>query len=239
MNCIVVDDEPLAQDLLEDFINKVPFLDLKMKCKNAFEAIEIINGQTIDLVFLDIQMPKLSGVQLAESITNMPMIIFTTAFDKYAVESYDLDAIDYLLKPFTFERFLKSVNKAYAFFSKRKNKGENAEEEHGTDQFIFVNAEYSAIKINLDDILYIEGLKDYVKIYTGPKPILTLQSLKSLQEKLPKNNFIRVHRSYIISLNKIDSIQRNRIVIGEKRIPVGDTYKNEFYNKIGKHNISD
>jgi DNA-binding LytR/AlgR family response regulator len=182
-------------------------------------------------------MPKLSGVQLAESIASMPMIIFTTAFDKYAAESYDLDAIDYLLKPFTFDRFLKAVNKAYTFYSNRRNKSESTIDENQTNQFIFVSSEYSSVKINLDEIRYIEGLKDYVKIYAGPKPILTLQSLKSFQKKLPENKFLRVHRSYIVSIKKIESIQRNRIVIGEKLIPIGDTYKRDFYRKIDEHNV--
>ncbi len=233
MNCIIVDDEPLAQDLLEDFINKVPFLKLIDKCKNALEALEIIHKKKIDLIYLDIQMPKLSGVQFAESMQHKPMVIFTTAFSKYAVESYNLDAIDYLLKPFTFERFLKATNKAYAKHTSKVS----PENEKQKNDFIFVNADYSSVKINLNDILYIEGLKDYIKIYAGSKPILTLQSLKAIQEKLPKDQFIRVHRSFIISINKIESIQRNRIIIGEKRIPVGDSYKKDFYQLVEKYNL--
>ncbi|MFC2136918.1 LytR/AlgR family response regulator transcription factor [Bacteroidota bacterium] len=233
MNCIIVDDEPLAQDLLEDFINKVPFLKLIKKCKNAFEAIEIIHNEEIDLIYLDIQMPKLSGIQFAESMEHEPMVIFTTAFSKYAVESYNLNAVDYLLKPFTFERFLKATNKAYAKLTSKVS----LENKKQKNEFIFVNADYSSVKINLYDILYIEGLKDYIKIYAGSKPILTLQSLKAIQEKLPKNQFIRVHRSFIVSINKIESIQRNRIIIGEKRIPVGDSYKKEFYQLVEKHNL--
>ena len=233
MNCIIVDDEPLAQDLLEDFIKKVPFLKLIKKCKNAFEAMEVIHQEVVNLIYLDIQMPKLSGIQLAESMDHKPMVIFTTAYSKYAVESYNLDAIDYLLKPFTFDRFLKATNKAYAKYT--GNSSQKNEQRKGN--FIFVNAEYSSVKIDLKDILYIEGLKDYVKIYTGSKPILTLLSLKGIQEKLPADQFIRVHRSFIVSINKIESIQRNRIIIGEKRIPIGDSYKNEFNKLIENHNL--
>ncbi len=237
MKCIIVDDEPLAQDLLEDFICRVPFLQLTNKCRNVIEAMEILQKETIHLIFLDIQMPKITGIQFAGSMTKAPMIIFTTAFSKYAVESYNLDAIDYLLKPFTFERFLKAVNKAYSEYSGKDKTGTDEKNAGLAGEFIFVNAEYCSVKINLNDILYIEGLKDYVKIYAGAKPVLTLQSLKSLQEKLSGKNFIRVHRSYIVSIDKIDSIQRNRIIIGNKYIPVGETYKDEFYERIGKHNI--
>lgn len=234
MKCIIVDDEPLATDLMVDFVEKTPFLTLLGTCKNAFEANEIIHKQEVDLLFLDIQMPNLTGIQLMHSLEKKPMVIFTTAYSEYAVESYDLNAVDYLLKPFTFERFLKAVNKAYALFNKEDAvpsiEGEG-------EKFIFVNTDYKKLKINLDDILYIEGLSDYIKIYIDDKPILTLQSLKGMEEKLPSDRFIRVHRSYIVSLSKIESIQRNRIVIGKKRIPVGDNYKDAFYKTIEKYNL--
>jgi DNA-binding LytR/AlgR family response regulator len=237
MKCIIVDDEPLAQDLLEDFIGRVTFLQLRKRCRNVMDAMKILQKESIDLIFLDIQMPKITGIQFAGSIAKAPMIIFTTAFSKYAVESYNLDAVDYLLKPFSFERFLKAVNKAYSIYAGKDKRAIEAEDSGLAGEFIFVNAEYSSVKINLNDILYIEGLKDYVKIYAGAKPLLTLQSLKSLEGKLPGKHFIRVHRSYIVSIDKIDSIQRNRIVIGDKYIPIGETYKDEFYERIGKHNV--
>ena len=237
MNCIIVDDEPLATDLMVDFVKKIPFLILLGTCKNAFEANEIIHKKNVDLLFLDIQMPNLSGIQLIHSLEKKPLVIFTTAYSEYAVESYDLNAIDYLLKPFTFERFLKAVNKAYALFSKKDDKQSEKDGQIEGDKFIFVNADYKKVKINLKEILYIEGLSDYIKIYTGEKPILTLQTLKVMEEKLPDDRFIRVHRSFIVSLNRIESIQRNRIIIGKTRIPIGDNYKDSLYKTLEKYNI--
>ncbi len=238
MNCIIVDDEPLAIDLLEDFISKIPFLNLLKKCKNAFEAIEVINKNKVDLIFLDINMPKLSGVQLAAGLEKDPMIIFTTAHTEYAVESYNLNAVDYLLKPFTFDRFFKAVNKAYTLFNQRTIKQSEELENTEIKDFIFVQADYSSVKILLNDILYIEGLKDYLKIHViDKKPILTLMTLKAMEEKLPENKFIRVHRSFIVSIAKIESIQRNRIKIGEELIPVGDFYKESFNRAIDSLNI--
>jgi two-component system LytT family response regulator len=240
MNTIIVDDEPLAIDLMEDFISRIPFLTLTGKCRNAFEAIQTINTKQVDLIFLDIQMPNISGIQLLQSLDKKPLVIFTTAYAEYAVESYNLNAIDYLLKPFEFERFFKAVNKAYALFS-NKRINSSATEKHMAEpadkDFIFVKSDYKTLKINLDDILYIEGLKDYVKIYTGQKPILTLQSLKSLEEKLPSTKFIRVHRSFIVAFQKINSIERGIIRIGEKRIPVGESYKEGFQKLIKEKNI--
>jgi DNA-binding LytR/AlgR family response regulator len=237
MNCLIVDDEPLAIDLIVDFVKKVPFLNLLGTCKNAIEANEKIHKNKVDLLFLDIQMPNLSGIQLMHSLEKKPLVIFTTAYSEYAVESYDLNAIDYLLKPFTFERFLKAVNKAYSLYDNNETKLSEQLTNKKSDKFIFINADYKKVKINLDDILYIEGLSDYIKIYAGDKPILTLQSLKTMEEKLPEEQFIRVHRSFIVSLKKIESIQRNRIIIGKKRIPVGDNYKEEFYRRIERFNV--
>jgi two-component system, LytTR family, response regulator len=241
MNAIIVDDEPLAIDLLEDFISRIPFLTLTGKCKNAFEAIQAMNTKQVDLVFLDIQMPGINGIQLLQGIDRKPLVIFTTAYAEYAVESYNLNAVDYLLKPFDFERFFKAVNKAYTLFSNRKSNRAVTEvsktvEPAGQD-FIFVKSDYKTLKINLDDIIYIEGLKDYVKIFTGPKPILTLQSLKSLEEKLPATKFIRVHRSFIVAIQKINSIERGIIRIGDKRIPVGESYREGFQKLIEEKNI--
>jgi len=233
MRCIAIDDEPLALDLVEDFAGKVPFLDLVHKFKSPFDAIDIIQKEKIDLLFLDIQMPDINGVQFISSIDTKPMVIFTTAYEDYAVEGFNLNAIDYLVKPFSFERFFKAVNKAYEYHKLKSNPQKVIEEQKvNENKYIFVKADYSTVKINLDDILYIEGLKDYIKIYAGQKPVLTLLSLKKIEEKLPSNRFVRVHRSYIVSIDKIESIQRNRIIIGEKRIPVGDYYKENFYKII-------
>lgn len=242
MNCLIVDDEPLAADLIEDFVSRVPYLNLVNKCRNAFECIENLKINTVDLIFLDIQMPNLSGIQLLKSLDKKPMVIFTTAYSEYAAESYNLDAIDYLLKPFTFERFFKAVNKAYSKHndSLKSNQitepivNEISEKEI---EYLFVKSEYKTIKINIKDIEYIEGLKDYVKIYAGSKPILSLLSLKSLEGKLPKENFQRVHRSFIVAIDKIENIQRHRIVIKDNYIPIGDNYKDNFYKSIEKYNI--
>jgi DNA-binding LytR/AlgR family response regulator len=185
-------------------------------------------------------MPNLTGIQLLKGLAKKPMVIFTTAYSEHAAESYNLDAVDYLLKPFTFERFLKSVNKAYSRFSEKQDSSRPDTQEADKNinaEYIFIKSDYKTIKVETKDILYIEGLKDYVKIYAGAKPILSLLSLKSLEEKLPQKTFIRVHRSYIVSLYKIESIQKNRIVIGDKYIPIGDNYKENFYKIIEDYNI--
>ena len=234
MNCIVVDDEPLARDLLEDFIAKVPFLKLKALCKNGFEAMEVLQKEKIDLIFLDIQMPDLSGLQLFESLAHKPQVIFTTAYHDYAVEGFDLDATDYLVKPFTFDRFLKAANKAYRIYHTNNTGVDSLKqtEENASKDILFVKEGTATVRINLSDVLYMEGLKDYIKIFTTGKTILTLMPLKKMEEKLPDDIFIRVHRSYIVSIPKIDSIERNRIVIGENWIPVGDYYKEEFHKRL-------
>jgi len=232
LKCIAIDDEPLALDIVEDYINKVDFLTLTKKCFRATTAIDIIQKGEVDLIFLDIQMPGITGVQLAKSIKSIPPVIFTTAYSDYAVEGFELDAVDYLVKPFTFERFLKAVNKAYELHKLKNKKGE---ESQIRNEFIFVKSEYKNIKINFKDIVFIEGLSDYIKIHlTSGKKVLSLQSLKAFLEKLPKNDFIRIHRSYIISIDKIKSIQKNRVFIGETELSVGESYKEDFLKMIGK-----
>ncbi len=239
MNCIAVDDEPLALDIVEDFIEKIAFLKLIKKCNRASDAIEILQNEKIDLIFLDIRMPGISGVQMIKTLKNIPPVIFTTAYTDYAIEGYDLDVLDYLLKPFTFERFLKSANKAYSLYKLKDQKAINDNTRARKDknsfakEYIFVKSEYKNIKIQLTDILYIEGLSDYVKIhlYTG-KTLLSLQNLKNIMAKLPEDEFVRIHRSFIISLRRIDSIQKNSVILGEKQIPIGEKYKKDFFNKI-------
>jgi len=238
MNCIAVDDEPLALKLIEDFSKKIPFLNLIKLCKNAFEAIEIIQKEKVDLIFLDINMPDLSGISLLKNINSKPLVIFTTAYSEYAVEGFELNAIDYLVKPFYFERFFKAANKAFEIYNLHSKKDfiqsiDNA----NSYEYIFVKADYSIVKVYLADILYIEGLKDYVQIFTGDKKILTLITMKKMEEKLPSKKFIRVHRSFIVAIDKIDLIQRNRIVINETRIPIGNSFKDNFYNRIEDVNL--
>ncbi|HON53021.1 MAG TPA: LytTR family DNA-binding domain-containing protein [Bacteroidales bacterium] len=229
MKCVLVDDEPLARDVLQTYIEQVPYLQLIGICKNVFEASQYLSKESIDLLFLDIQMPEINGVAFAHSLQNAPMIIFTTAYSQYAIEGFDLQAVDYLLKPISPERFLKAVTKAYEIYM-FKNQIHNQEI---NQDFMFVKSEYQTVKINFNDITYIEGLKDYVKIYCGKKMIVTLMNMKHIYEKLPKNLFIRVHKSYIIHIHAIEKIDRQRILIQSKYIPIGDVYKDEFEKKMG------
>lgn len=235
IRCLAVDDEPLALDVIEKHISKIPELQLVEKCTSPIKALEILNSQEIDLVFLDIEMSEITGIQMLKSMSRKPMVIFTTAYENYAMEGYELDVVDYLLKPISFDRFLKGVNKAQEYFLLKKNAStrDHSSYEHG---FIFVKSEYQMIKVNFKDILYIEGLKDYVKIYNGPKPILSLQNLKSIESKLPSTHFTRVHKSFIVSLHKIDSVHKGRIKIGENEIPIGENYRDSFLKLITDSN---
>jgi DNA-binding LytR/AlgR family response regulator len=236
IRCLAIDDEMLALDLLEDNIRKVPFLELVQKCSSAMEAMEVLRQQPVDLLFLDIQMPDISGIQMLRSLQSRPLVIFTTAFSKYATEGFDLDVIDYLLKPYSFERFLKAVNKVQEYMDLRglaANQA-NGREIVASQNFLFVKADYKLHKINLKDILYIEGLKDYVKIYTGDKPIVTQMSMKGLEEKLPTKDFIRIHRSFIVAFSKIDFIQKHMLTIGNKEIPISDHYRDELFKIINQ-----
>lgn len=235
LNCLLIDDEPLALDLIEGFCNKISYINIFAKCNRATDAIEIIQKESIDLIFLDIQMPDINGMQLLKNIKNKPLVIFTTAYEQYALESYNLDVIDYLLKPISFDRFLKAANKALDYYTLKNNSNYlTSTNIDKTNDHFFVKAEYQNVKIKYDDILYIEGLKDYVKIFLSSKnkPVLTLLSLKYLEEKLSASNFIRVHRSYIISLNKIDSYSKTFIFIGEHKIPIGELYIDKIKNVL-------
>lgn len=240
MNCIVIDDEPLALDLLTDYIEKIPFLKLERTFTNPIEGLGYLQENAVDLVFLDVELPYLSGIEFVKCLQSKPQIIFTTAYEKYAVTGYDLEITDYLVKPIVFERFMKASSKAYSL-NKLNRKGTdrpaNTSEKEPQPDYIMVKTGYSTIKVNLNDILYIEGLKDYIKIHTSEKTILTLNSLKKIQEILPDTRFVRVHRSFIIALPKIDSIQRSRIVIGKAFVPVGENYKSSFKDLIGAINL--
>lgn len=234
IRCLIIDDEPLAVELLEDFVSKISFLTLEKSCSSAFEAISVIQEGNIDLIFSDIEMPEFTGIEFIKSLEKKPLFIFTTAYSHYAVEGFNLNAVDYLVKPIPFHRFLTAVNRAQELFE-LKTEAEIPVQPSLTMQssdFIFVKSEYENLKVNLNTIRYIEGLKDYIKIYTNdPKPILTLNSLKAFEEKLP-DNFIRVHRSFIVSLNHINSVQRNRIIIDKVYIPIGQNYKDDFIKRI-------
>lgn len=235
MKCLVVDDEPLAQQVIEDFIGRVPFLEFAGKCSSAMEAIEILQHDPVDLLFLDINMPVITGMDMIASLPVKPLFILTTAYSEYALESYALNATDYLLKPIPFERFLTAVNKAYEIHTLRNQSktGHNAAQEEAYPAHIFVRADYQTVRISLSDILYIEGLKDYVRIHLADrKPVMTLQTMKNMVELLPPQQFVRIHKSFIINLNRIDAVERNRVLFGDKRIPVGDGYKDEFMNRL-------
>ena len=235
MNCIAIDDEPLALNVIKDFCEKISFLNLVGICINAIDAVKIIKENKIDLIFLDIQMPNITGLEFVKTLDNHPMIIFTTAYSNHALEGFELNAIDYLVKPVSFERFFKGGSKAYEIFN-LKNKKEflPVGQPVKNEDYIMVKVEYSVVKVNLNDILYIEGLKDYVKIYTGNRPLLTKSTMKNIEEKLQGKRFVRVHKSFIVSVSHIKSIENNRIIIGDKRIPVGNQYKAEFYSIIDK-----
>jgi DNA-binding LytR/AlgR family response regulator len=249
IRCLLVDDEHLARELMEDNVTKVPYLKLVGKCKNAMEAMEFLRREPVDLIFLDIQMPGISGIQLLNSLTNPPMVIMVTAYDNYALDGFNLDVVDYILKPFAFERFLKAVNKAYELISLRQQKDMPAQVQQVAattvktapeSNYIFVNADYSVVRINIPDVLYVEGLKDYVKIYCEnmAKPVITRLSMRFMEEKLPADGFARVHKSYIVALDKITAFKKNRLMIGETEIPVSDNYKDKILAYIG-HNDSD
>jgi two-component system LytT family response regulator len=239
LTCIAIDDEPLALEIITAYIEKVSFLRLLKTFDNAIDSIDFIKNNRVDLMFLDIQMESLSGIQLIHALKERPAVIFTTAYDRYAVEGFELDAADYLLKPISFQRFVKSVDKVYNKIISNRN-GQDAQEPQGreaTDDFIFVKTENRLQKVALSDILFIEGQGDYLKIVTAAVRIMTLQNFRKFEETLPPENFIRVHKSYLVALNKIESISRNRIKIGNHLIPVSDTYKDAFYEAIGKKGL--
>ncbi len=237
MNCIILDDEPLAQSAIAEYIEHVPYLSLIDKCSTAFDAYDVLHNHKIDIIFLDTQLPGISGIDFIKSLDEKPMIIFTTVFKEYALEAFNLNAMDYLLKPISFDRFLRATNKAYEYFSlkslKLKTSGK-VKEANSASEFILVKSDYKTIKINLNDILYVEGLKDYIKIFTvgSEKPIITLNSLKRMQENLPTDRFARVHKSFIISLNHIKVINKTQVVIGKNYIPIGESYKDFFINEM-------
>jgi DNA-binding LytR/AlgR family response regulator len=240
IRCLAVDDELLSLELLEDNIRRIPFLQLKGRCGNAYEAMEIMRREPIDLIFLDIQMGGITGTQFLQSLSAMnsrPMVIFVTAYKKYALEGFELDVLDYLVKPVPFERFLKAVNKAAEYHSLKQQP--LAVIPAARADFFFVNVEYNLVKIVMNDICFIEGLKDYVKICLqgSDKPVITRLPMKVLAEKLPANRFVRVHKSYIIDIDKISSIRKNRIYLQQHIIPISDSYREELFALIDPQNL--
>ena len=240
LNCIAVDDEPLALEKIKSFVERVPFLKLISCCNNAMEAISELKNSKIDLIFLDIQMDEFTGIQLLESLQTKPKVILTTAYDSYALKGYELDVSDYLLKPISFERFLKAVNKVYDNCNAKSDKETNItiqDSKQNKEDFVFVKTEYRMQKVVFDDILYIEGMKDYLRIVTKSEKIMTLQSFSSLEKLLPSHDFVRVHKSYIVAINKIECIERRGIKIKEMYIPIGDIYKMNFMDILKQRGL--
>ncbi len=242
LKCCVIDDEPLARGLICSFVEKTPFLKLEQAFSSASEAIKCIMENKIDLLFLDIQMPELNGIEFAKIIPPDCRIIFVTAFEKYAIDGFRNNAIDYLLKPVSYSEFLTAANRALQW-AELKAKAEAAtaptSQRSNDNQYIIVKSEYKLIQIAVSKILYIEGLKDYVKIYTEDSPtcILSLMNMKTIEQYLPADQFIRVHRSFIVQMAKINVIERNRIVFGKKYIPISDTYKKAFADYLARHTV--
>lgn len=242
INVIIVDDEPLAQDVLETYISKTPELKLIAKCNNAFEANDTLKNHQIDLMFLDIQMPQLTGIDFLKTLSKQPLVIFTTAYPNYAVEGFELNALDYLLKPISIDRFMKSVNKAMDMIGLQRR-----DHDHGTapapeeEDYFFVKADKKLVKVNFKDIVYIEGLKDYVIIRMETSRVITLQTMKSLEDKLPLSKFKRIHRSYIVNLDKVEAIVGNMVEVLEKgqpkHLPIGKNYRDELLEMINKNRI--
>jgi two-component system, LytTR family, response regulator len=229
IRCVVIDDEPLAISKLESFLAKVPGLVLLRSFDNGVEAISWLKEHRADLIFLDIQMEQLTGIQFLEATDLNARIIITSAYDQYAIRGFELNVTDYLLKPFSFQRFLKAVDKVMDYYS---GKNEEAKKDPNDDRFLFVKTEYRYERIDIDDILYIEGMKDYLRIICSGKKIMTLQSFSKLEESLPSGRFCRVHKSFMVALDKIKSVERGVIIIADRRIPVSITFRENFYNKI-------
>lgn len=234
MRCIIVDDEPLVRELLEDNIRQVPFLELVKSCKSALEALDTLQEEQIDIIFLDIQMPRLNGLQFLQSLDHPPLIIMVTAYEKYAVESFNLQVADYIVKPFSFDRFLKACNRAAELF-RMKNSVLTSETIKNND--FFVNVEYTLVKIVVADINYIESFKDYIKIYlsSNTKPVLTRMSLKSIEAKLPVGAFMRTHKSFLVAISRITTIKRDFVCIGTIEIPVSETFRENISRILKSH----
>lgn len=221
IRCLIVDDEPLAREILGQYVSQSDELQLVGACKNANEVVELLQKESVDVLFLDIQMPGISGMALMKSLENPPLVVFTTAYDQYAVEGYEVSAVDYLLKPISPDRFKKAVEKVREMIQYKKSSSRDL-------NYMFIRADYQDIKVMFDDILYVEGLKDYVKVVTKEKRIITLTNIKGMLEKLPQDRFIRVHKSYIVAKDKVQIVKGTILTIDDKEIPIGLTFKDNF-----------
>jgi DNA-binding LytR/AlgR family response regulator len=238
LSCIIVDDEPLAIDLLSEFISKVPFLELKGSFSRGLDALAYINDNTVDIVFLDIQMDDISGIQLLRSVKEHPDVILTTAYDQYAVEGYSLDVSDYLLKPIAFERFIQAVERVYSRTVRTRSNEKNTGREQNAEKYIFIKADGKLVKVYYSEILFIEGQRDYLKFHlTGNRRIMTLLSFRSVEDQLPVESFLRIHKSYIVAADKIDTIGKASVRIGDREIPVGENYRDSLSAFLGRRKI--
>lgn len=238
LTCAIIDDEPLAISLLESYVKKTPFLLLTGKYSSAVHALGNLEKEPVDLLFLDIQMPELNGMEFSRILKGHTRIVFTTAFEQYALDSYKVNALDYLLKPISYPDFLQAADKALQWYELLQHNVSHAPSTTEIES-IFIKTEYKLVQIDLRKILYVEGLKDYVKIYTedDPRPVLSLMSMKAMEEMLPPNRFIRVHRSFIVQPEKIKVIERNRIVFGKEYIPISDNYKQKFFDFLAARSL--
>ena len=238
INCIAIDNDSAALRIIKDYCSKIQFLNLTGVFSNPFEAVHAINNDQPDLIFLDVVMPQITGPEFIKTLYNPPLVIFASAFREYAIEGFECDAVDYLVKPFSFERFSRAVNKAFRMM-KMKSPAEPQTDDAltATGRFLLVKVEYTTIRVDLSEIMFIEGLKDYVKIHAEGRLILTKTTMKNIMDKLPSESFFRVHKSYIISLDKIDMIENSRIVIGNQRIPIGESYRPGFFEVLNRNMI--
>ncbi len=237
LNCVIIEDEPLARNLITEYVKKVPSLNLLEAFSNPLEALEALRTLPVDVLFLDVQMPEITGISLLKVLKKRPLVVLTTAYSEYALEGYELDVADYLLKPITFERFLKSVDKIMQRLEADPKPMVATAEPVTSPAFVFVKDGTKLVKVRLDEILYVEGLKDYVTIHTINQKITTLQRMKALEEQLPAEKFIRIHNSYIVALDAIDVIQKSEVSIGSVSLPIGDTYRKPFKDFIEKKHI--
>ncbi|MGC1243948.1 MAG: LytTR family DNA-binding domain-containing protein [Chryseosolibacter sp.] len=236
LKCLIVEDEPLARNLLADYVKKVPLLELTEATSNPLQALEILRNRAVDLMFVDIQMPEITGITLLKTLQKKPLVILTTAYSEYALESYELDVVDYLLKPITFDRFLKAVEKAGQRVTQPAIQPPPVQEEKG-NTFVFIKDGTKLVKINYEDILFVEGLKDYVTIVTKTQKVVSLQRLKALETQLPADKFIRIHHSYIIAIKAVDTIHKGEVQIGSHFIPISDSYRKAFKDFIERNQM--
>jgi len=233
IRCLVVDDEELARALLQNYIGRMPNLELVASCANPLEAMSVLQQQAVDLLFLDIQMPELTGIEFLRTLTHKPLVIFTTAYAEFALDGYALDVTDYLLKPFSFERFLQAVNKAAAHLHVRAvGPAETPEGETPAKDFILVKADHKVYRLKLDDILYIQSMREYVAFHTPSGRLLSLHALKNLEEELPAERFIRIHKSYIVAIDKIDTLEGNLVHVGKEKLPIGANYRDAVLRRV-------